>query len=77
MLRRTNHSSPATYHRTRITPHPSPAAQPLPLPFSIAAAGAHSTRPTNSTRTLRMLLINVPAIRNARNSQKTNNGDHC
>jgi hypothetical protein len=33
------------------------------------------TRPNAPARTLRMLLIDVPAIRNVRNSQKTINGD--
>jgi hypothetical protein len=72
----TNHPSPATDHRTRIRSHPSPAAQSLPLPSSIVPAAAIFTRPSDSTRTLRMFLIDGPAIRNARNSLKTNNGDH-
>jgi hypothetical protein len=40
----------------------------LPLPLPIFA------RRASYTRTLRMLLNDVAAIRNARNSQKTNNG---
>jgi hypothetical protein len=46
--------------------------EPLPRPFSIADSAVIFTRPAGSTRTLRMVLINVTAIRNARDSQKTN-----
>jgi hypothetical protein len=46
--------------------------EPLPRPFSIADSAVIFTRPAGSTRTLRMPLNDAPAIRNARNSQKTN-----
>jgi len=49
--------------------------QLLPLRSAIAAFAATLKRPNVPTRTRRMLLINVPAIRDVRNSQKTNNGD--
>jgi hypothetical protein len=39
-----------------------------------AAVAAIFTRPTAPKRTIRMFLINVPSIRNVRNSLKTNNG---
>ena len=37
------------------------------------SAVAIFTRPNGSTRTIRMLLINVSAIRNVRSPRKTNN----
>jgi hypothetical protein len=49
--------------------------QPSLESATIAPLAAIFTRPTNSTRTLRMLLINDAPIRIARNSLNTNNGD--
>jgi hypothetical protein len=49
--------------------------QPSLQSATIAALAAVFTRPPNSTRTRRMLLINDAPIRIARNSLKTNNAD--
>ena len=50
--------------------------QPLLHSFATNDSAAIFTRSNGSTRTLRMLLINEPAIRIVRNSLKTNNGSH-
>jgi hypothetical protein len=64
-----------TLHESTLPSHESQRANHAP-PITSRSTAAIFTRPNDSTRKLRMFLINGSAIRNVRNSLKTNNGDH-
>jgi hypothetical protein len=79
--RTTPHVSLAACYAARRHPERSEGSlsaflQPLLLSFAIADSVATFTRSNGSTRTVRMLLINEPAIRIVRNFLKTNNRAH-